>query len=243
MKVLVNVSWCGEHWKGGNLTSVPQLPGEVVLTGPAHAEWLERALRLLRAEMPSEWELAVSATGFPGICQAEPGEQAALWRAFPLARWVTMAENPGHQPGAAWNIRQGLKCAEALGCVYMIHTAEDVLPRPGTMTRLVQALEEGRLDYAGTGWRAGVPGHDGAAVSGDGSTDLNAQFFACRVAALVGRYDPRDVEKDGSVEKHLARLLDRRPKLVEDTLSYETTHDDEEWRAFAARRGERGPSS
>jgi hypothetical protein len=238
MKVLVNISWCGEHLKGGDRPSMQQIPGAVEVSGATHAEWLERALRLLRAELPSRWELAVSATGFRGICQAEPGEQAALWRAFPLARWVTTAKNLDHQLGAAWNIRQGLKCAEALGCVYMIHTAEDILPWPGALTRLVQVLDAGDYDYAGTGWLPGVPGHDGGAVTGDGSKALNTQFFACRVAALADRYEPEGVRAD-SVEEHMARLLVGHQKFVEDTRPYQTTHKYEEWRAWAVERAKR----
>lgn len=214
MKVAVNLAWTASHFKGGD--SINRQDGAL------HAEWLEQAVDFYRrlAERAlidlhsHEWGLFVSVTGFQGWPEVDAGrERDALWRAFGRSRFVTMVANPGHQVGAAWCIRLGLEAAGKLGYDYMLHTAEDVIPGPGVLGEMVDALKD--AEYAGEAW-------------GPERNELNTQFFACRVPYLAGVFDPTKVPEHGHIEKYMAALLTQRKKCLRQ-FPYAHTHDYADW--------------
>ncbi len=223
MKVLINISYCASHQKG-NENNQP-------VDGAEHAEWLEECVNyhlkwtsdgfVNRTTAPGYWPIVVSMTGFPGLCHVEAGrERDAYWRIFnhERVRLVTMPQNPSHQVGAAWCIRQGLEMAGKCGYDIMIHTAEDVMPGPGVMLKMVKALAE--CDYVGERW-------------GMAGTQLNSQFFGCRVQSLVPLFDAPNVADHGCLENYLAWLLRGRPVClgIPGPL-YRHTHDRGEWQRW-----------
>lgn len=209
-KTLVSVSFCASHWKGAD----PGTNG-IRLPGVQHAEWLEDAVCLYLKE---GWSTIVAATDWKGILEVEtrPGneERDVLWRI--LARSVPIVgtvANPGHQVGAALAIRLGLECAARCGYDFLIHTAEDVLPRPGAVRRMVAALEAGDV-YVSEPWGA--------------AGQLNSQFFGVRASVLAGPWDACLVPRYGCIERYLGALLDNQPRMFIPGI-YRSTHDREEW--------------
>jgi hypothetical protein len=130
---------------------------------------------------------------------------------------IGVPENPGHQVGAALCVRQGLECASKLGFLYCLFTAEDVVPVEGSVDWILANLHDG-YDYASELW-------------GDGS-QLNAQFFGCRVQALVGPFDACQVTGSGCFERYLMSLLANKRLCVPGNKRwslYNTTHDHSTW--------------
>ncbi len=219
VKVVVNIAYCQQHHKGGD--------GIGTLPGVLHAEWLEKAVEFYNAwafgqPPPLNADVFVSITGFPGWTEVEAGrERDALWRTFKHARFVTMGPNPGHQVGAAWCARLGLEAAGKLGYDALIHTAEDVVPEPGSLREMVEALAD--ADYAGEAW-------------GPEQNELNTQFFGARVPYLAGVFDPTKIPEHGHIERYMAWLLRDRP-VCRKRFPYAHTHDFADWtRRVAARR-------
>ena len=171
--------------------------------------------------------VVVAATDFQGILEVEnsPSDYSrdVAWRI--LKRGVMILgtpANPGHQVGAALAIRLGLEAAAKMGYTYLLHTAEDVMPRQAARLKMRRALEEG-ADYAGEPWLAG-PGQ------------LNSQYFACRVDALAGAWDACAVTTDGCIERYLGRLLEGK-KVAHVKESYRTTHDRGQWLGWRDEEG------
>ncbi len=226
MRLLINISYCGHHYKGGG----PNDAAYDRIHGQAHAEWLEEAVTLWKNSIDDPIichyfpKVIVSATGFPGICHVEvsPGnlERDVMWRIFGRVPIVGMPQNPSHQEGAAWCIRQGLEYAGKLGYDYMIHTAEDIMPHRGTLTKLAGMLDEG-YEYVGERW---------------GTSDLNTQFFACRVQSLVGIWDPGQVMPSaGYVERYMAHCCVGKSLGLIGRI-YDHTHDFSEWKRWREMR-------
>lgn len=213
MSAAVNLSFCAEHFKGGD--------GLNRQSGEEHWRWLEEAVYLY--ERLCDWPIFCSITGFPGFEAVENAvgnhERDVLWRIFdrPRVRLVTMAANPGHQVGAAWCIRLGLEAAAKTGIDYLLHTAEDVVPSPTFVTEAMRFLEQGAR-YVGEEW-------------GEERNQLNSQFFACRTHALCGTFDPCQVGGIGCLEAYLRQQVPQ-----EDTVffrgHYRTTHNYAEWQRW-----------
>jgi hypothetical protein len=220
---VVNVSFYAGHAKGGD--GINYLPGE------EHWRWLEQCLLYL--EELCDWPLFVSMTGFAGFetTDAAPhnNERDVLWRIFsrPRVRLITMAANPGHQVGAAWCIWLGAQAAAKLGIDYMIHTAEDIVPRPGAMQQMVRQLEEGAT-YVGEVWHTTPPG-------------LSTQFFACRAGSVAGPLDPCRVREYGFVERALWELVPEHLRRINEWAeTHRTCHDFSVWSSWV--REQREPS-
>lgn len=213
--LLIGISYCGTHNKGEYLDS----PGAVRVSPVEHAEWLLATVRLwqkLAVDLDRASRVVVTATGLPAMLQVTaPGERDVMWAVLDRAIILAHPDNPGHQVGASIALRQGLEAAGYWGYPLYLHTAEDILPWPGSVEKLLAALDGGS-DYAGYCW-----------------TDmLNCQFFGCRTAALAGCFDMEGVRNFPGLEHYLHHLLKDRPKSVSGDGGrghYLTTHD---WRQF-----------
>ncbi len=209
-RAFVNVAWCGEHRKG-NENNHPCDPA-------GHAEWLLECVRDLVAVQCHR--VVVSMTGFPGMVRVPAGrERDALWQVSRYATLVGVADNPGHQAGAAWCIRQGLEFGGKLGFDYMVHTAEDIVLKKDDVRWVVERLRDG-ADYVGAAW-------------GPGRDELSSQFFGCRVPHLAAVFDPGKVAAHSHLERYLAHELAGK-NVVRVDLPYRHTHDITEWRRFLA---------
>ena len=222
MKTLISISYCAEHYKGGDRINR--------MNGQRHAEWLAAAVALYDDIAPVEvylnydddFDIIVSCTGFPGILNVEQTpdscERDVMWDVINGVKCiVSVPDNPGHQVGAALCIRMGLEAAHKWGYECLIHTAEDVVPRRGALAGMVRAIKEG-VSYAGEMW-------------GVEQDELNSQFFACRVNDLVGPWDACAVPGHGHIERYLRDLLaDRQKYLKRD--QYRTCHDFAQFRQW-----------
>jgi hypothetical protein len=213
-RVIVNISFCCEHRKGGDLVHP--------MNGQEHAEWLDDCCVWWLKHTP--WPLFVSMTGFRGWPEVPnaPGyfERDVLWRCFgrERVRFVPMAANPGHQVGAAWCIRLGLEAAGKLGYDYLIHTAEDVLPYKWAPRELIGLLNQTEAEFVDERW-------------GVNRDECNAQFFACRVPYLAGVFDPTAIPRHDHLEAYLRDIL-KDKKIAHCEPSYRTTHDFAEWKRW-----------
>lgn len=213
-KALISVSFCCAHFKGGD--GINQMHGE------EHWRWLEECLDHLRATY--NLPLIVACTGYPGILDVNNSpddcSRDVAWRI--IAKGIPImgtVHNPGHQVGAAQCIRIGLEYAAKCGYDYLIHTAEDVMPQPGTIAEMIRSLEEGYA-YAGQRW-----GHETGAY-------LNAQFFGCRVSALVGVWDACRVSEFQHIEGMLRAMIGQQSCRYLPDPVYQTTHQFAEWRSW-----------
>lgn len=214
-KTLVSISFYAGHAKGGDNIGY--------LDGALHAEWLENAVEFWNAECFAQrivaglWDVMVACTGFGGILNIEAGrERDAYWRIFPKTWIVGVSNNPGHQVGAALTIRLGLETAAKLGYDYLVHTAEDVIPKRGALAMMIATLDRG-YDYVGERW-------------GPQQDQLNSQFFACRAQALVPTWDACAVTGHGCIERYLmAQMAGKRIHTNFVGKLYTHTHDYEDW--------------
>ncbi len=213
-RAVISVSACWTHVKGGNDASCPVLPGDI------HAEWLEKCVRHLRRS--TQLPVVVTLTGFPGLCHVPPGrERDALWRTFVRSRFVSSPYDLPHQKGAAITIRQALEFARHMRYDYLIHTAEDVVPRHDSIPYMLERLDEG-WDYVGEVW-------------GENDDQLESRFFACRVNALLQNFNPLALLDVGGtpIERYLANILAMKRVCREkrqNGASYHHSHDPDEWR-------------
>lgn len=214
--LLIGISYCGTHNKGDALGS----PAAVMVPPKEHAEWLLAAVdfyRDLGLKLGRCVRVIVSAVGLPATFDlTAPGERDAMWRVLQDATVISYPHNPGHQVGAALGIRQGLEAAGYWNYPLYLHTAEDVLPWPGAVEKMLAALDKG-ADYAGFCW-----------------TDmLNCQFFGCRTTAIAGCFDIEAVRGYQGLEHYLNDLfLDRPKKVVGGQGYYLTTHDWPQYRSW-----------
>ncbi len=219
-ETVINVSFCAAHRK----TGIDNLPGQL------HAEWLEKCVDHLidTTGLP----VVVSITCWPGLCNVETSESSkerdVMWRIYAKTRFMTMPHDTGHQLGAAWNIRQGIEFANKLGYKYMIQTAEDCVPKPGSIPKIIKLLEEGH-DYVG---RRG---------SGDPNTEVNSEFFGCRVDALFGPFDPSLLGWGGKLELYFCDLFRGKRCFFygPDEYPYDTSHYYDQWQEMLRRAEEK----
>lgn len=221
MKVAISISYCQSHAKGGNPPDCSFIPGHL------HARMLSRTVDYLRNQSLtfsaddrfSVQQIIICATAFPGITHIHTSpdapEREYLWDVFRKTRFVTMADNPGHQGGAQWAIRMGIEAASKLGCDFLIHTAEDILPYPGALKEMLRKLIEEEADYVGELW-------------GVNKDELNAQFFGCRLSWFASAFDGGGMNGRWT-EKYMADLVrghGRKVATVE--RLYYHTHDPEQ---------------
>jgi hypothetical protein len=220
-RVLIGISYCGTHNKGDEACA----DSEAVWVPPAeHALWLEEAVGLyhrLAMGLTRGSRVVVTASGLPSVLQVDaPGERDVLWRVMERVTVLHHPSNPGHQVGASICLRQGLECAGYWGYPYYLHTAEDVVPRPGALESLLAALDSS-ADYAGWCW----------------SDYLNCAFFACRTAVLAGIFDMEGVRDHVGLEHYLKHLL--RDRLQNRGTAgegrYLTTHDHRQYQSWLSR--------
>jgi hypothetical protein len=218
--VLIGISWCGTHNKGderSSLTAIRYSPEE-------HLRWLAESVDLhasVANSLGRPSRVVVTASGYPSILQVPAGPERLLyWEVMERVTFLAHPENLGHQRGAALCIRLGLEAAGYWGYRYYLHTAEDVIPRPGAAAALLEDLDGG-LDYA-------------SQVRPEGSA--NCTFFAARVAPLAARFDIHEVRHYQGLEQYLWSLVrDGRHSPVTDehhSALYQTTHDHAEYRRW-----------
>lgn len=214
--LLIGISYCGSHNKGDELGS----PGAVMVPPADHATWLlESVLHYdqLGRMLDRPVRVIVSAVGLPCMLHLNaPGERNAIWQVLKHVTVVNWPTNPGHQVGASIAIRQGLECAGCWGYPLYLHTAEDIMPWPGAIEKMLAALDEG-ADYTGFCW-----------------TDmLNCAFFGCRTTALSGTFDMEAVRRYVGIEHYLSDLLKDHPKVITGGQGYYlTTHDFAQYRRW-----------
>lgn len=218
--VLVGISYNGRHNKGDEEHS-----SEAVRVPPAeHARWLGDSVVLYRAELRPfmrsyATKVVVVGCGMKDLLYMDaPGEREAMWAVLRYVPVLSHPEPEGHQVGAATCLRLGLEAAGYWGYEYYLHTAEDILPRPGAVEAMLGALDRGN-DYAGYSW----------------SDCLNCSFFACRTKALAGTFDREKVREYRGLEHYLTALLEGRPKEIFEgggRGKYLTTHDYAQYRRW-----------
>lgn len=207
---LTNISFNADHQKGFG----PPIQDEI------HARWLWEAIEHIDKTVGGK--IIVSMTGFRGMLHVRAGaERDYMWRVWDRCGIVHVGENPGHHQGCCWSIRMGLEACGKTGIQYMIHTAEDVVPFPGAVRVLLEKLMDEGYDYAGMPW-----GYDGEF--------LNAQFFGCRVQAIVPVFDQCQVVPPVHSERYLKNLFANK-RVWAGPQNYWHTHDYEEWRGFLDR--------
>jgi hypothetical protein len=121
-----------------------------------------------------------------------------------------MTDNPGHQYGACWTIRMAIEAASKMGMDYLIHTAEDLVVRPGLLPELVKQMERESSDYIGERW-------------GTNKDELNSQFFGCRIGVFATIFDGAGLG-DRWNERYMADLM-RNRRISEIDRVYLHTHD------------------
>lgn len=211
-RAFINVAFNADHRKGGDFNEPCDAAG--------HWYWLYECVKDL--DGCGRWSgahpVVVSMTAFPGHLMVPAGrERDAMWQCMRHARFVSVPHQPGHQEGAATCIRLGLEYGGKTGFDFMVHTAEDIVLPLGVVTGVLAALEGG-ADYVGAAW-------------GPDKNELSSQFFACRVQALVGTFDPGQVLRHGWLERYLAHQLAGKAVCRVD-YPYRHTHDYQEWRRF-----------
>ncbi len=206
--VVINVSYCAAHKK----STGPDIPGHL------HAQWLLDCVLYLKKL--TGWPVIVSMTGWAGMlnCPTAQGhpEREIMWKVWQEARLLGIPENPGHQVGAGMCLRMGLEAAAYTGVPYLLHTAEDVLPKKEACQFMVDKLREG-YDYVGHRC--------------DASDELNSRFFACRVNAIAGVFNPSILGLDVWFERCLSNLF-RGMKICDERCQYGVTYYDgqlEQW--------------
>jgi hypothetical protein len=209
---LTNISYNADHIKGFG----SPIPNEL------HAQWLWECVEHL--DKTTDSLLAVSMSSFKGMLHVRAGaERDYLWKVWDKAKIIHIHDNPGHHQGCCWAIRMGLEAAAKTGIEYMLHTAEDVVPHPGAIDRLMMKLILDGYDYSGMPW-------------GVHNEFLNAQFFACRVQAIVAQFDQCQVTGDVHSEKYLKRMFEGKKIWTESShYCYWHSHDYHEWKKFLER--------
>ncbi len=202
------------------------------LSGADSAEWLEKAVDhyLGRFDLP----VAVSISGFPGIALTGGGrERDAYYRIFNKTRFLSIGSNPSHQLGAALTMKMGMEYAAASGFAYLVHTAEDLIPRPGSLEAKVKAVHDG-FDFAGGVGDLDLPSmpadqHQWIKQHGEKLIGAGCQFFACRVDKFAYSWDAGQVRD--CIEIHMGNFISRL-RYLSLAEEYNHTHDYGEWLRF-----------
>jgi hypothetical protein len=225
--VLVGISWCGSHAKG----AVAGSPGAVMVGAKDHMEWLLEAVSLYqgiarglgRHPDRREARVVVTASALLPILQVPTGaERDLLWEVMKRVTVLASPEDADHQIGASITLRQGLECAGYWGYPYYVHTAEDIIPWPGSVRAMLADLDAG-ADYSGFRW----------------SDSVNTAFFASRTAALAGVFDVGAVRGYPGLEHYLASLLAGKVSVNQyqtgNPRHYIHTHDYAQYRRWRSR--------
>ena len=134
----------------------------------------------------------VSAIGWQGLGAVDSQkERSVLMDAFDQAGLASVPYNPGHQRGALLAIRLGAEWAAARGIPFLVHSAEDVVPWPNTMQKMIQLFRNG-YDYVGS-WYCDPPQYD----------MVNTQFFGAKTDLLL-KLNPDSMDRDA--EKTMWKL-------------------------------------
>jgi hypothetical protein len=224
--VLIGISYGGAHNKGQEAFAPESnwgradYPDAVRLDGGEHARWLLKATYFYcqfarKHSLPGwdHWRVVVTATGLPSILKVPAGkERDALWEVASLATILSYDENPGHQLGASLCVLQGVEAAAKWGYEYYIHAAEDVIPKPGVLERMVVQLGQGN-DYVGSAF--------------PDTRMLISRFFGCRTRALVNCFDPGRVGGYQGLEHYLYALLGKTWSFPDEHYFWTTHRYDE----------------
>ena len=128
-----------------------------------------------------------------------------------------MADNPGHQHGAAECIRLGMEYGAKCGHDFMIHTSEDVIPKEGALALMARELREG-YDYVGGHWEYA-------------DNILCSQFFGLRCSSIVAVFDPYRCCDYGYLETYLWHHLQHGMRLSRyEPYLYLHSHDYDTWK-------------
>lgn len=212
------------------------------LSGADSAEWLERCVRHYRGRY--DLPVAVSISAFPGIALTEGGrERDAYYRIFDLARFLAVPVNPSHQLGASLTMKMGMEYAGAAGFTYLIHTAEDIIPRPGSLEAKVKAIHDG-YDFVGGIGELNLPQmppdqHQWIKQDGPRLIGAGCQMFACRVSKFANSWDAGAVRD--CIEIHMGNFISRLRHLSLEE-EYEHVHDYGQWCQYEEKyRGNKMP--
>ncbi len=222
---LLNITCCHDPAPGSQ-------KNRSVLSGADSAEWLEKAVGhyLGRYDLP----VAVSISGFPGIALTSGGrERDAYYRVFNKTRFLSTHQNPSHQLGASLTMKMGMEYAAASGFAYLIQTAEDIIPRPGSLEAKVKAIHEGYDFVGGIGDLdpPSMPADQHQWIRQDGPRLIGAgcQLFACRVDKFANSWDAGQVRD--CIEIHMGNFISRL-RYLSLAEEYNHTHDYGEWLRF-----------
>ena len=212
------------------------------LSGADAAEWLEKAVDHYRDRYNLPVAVAISA--FPGLALVSGGrERDAFYRVFNKTKFLHTHQNPSHQLGAALTMKMGMEYAAASGYAYLVQTAEDIIPRPGSLEAKIRAIREydfvggiGELDLNA------MPPDQHRWVQQDGPRKVGAgcQVFACRVEKFAFSWDAGQVHD--CIEIHMGNFITR-PGMRALCLpeEYDHTHNYGEWLKYEERyRGSKG---
>jgi hypothetical protein len=199
------------------------------LSGPDAAEWLEKCIDHYAARYGLP--ISVSITAFPGIALTSGGRERDAWyRIFNKCRLLSTDSNPSHQLGASLTMKMGMEYAWHSGFTYLIQTAEDIIPRAGSLEAKVKAIHDGYDFVGGIGELnlAQMPGDQHQWIKQEGPRLIGAgcQMFACRVEKFANSWDAGAVRD--CIEIHMGNFISRLKHLNLEE-SYEHCHDYGEW--------------
>jgi hypothetical protein len=205
------------------------------LSGADSAEWLEKAVDHYskRYGLP----VSVSISGFPGIALTGGGrERDAYYRIFNKCRFLSVPVNPSHQLGAALTMKMGMEYAAESGFTYLIQTAEDLIPRPGSLEAKIKAIHENYDFVGGIGDLdlAAMPPdqHQWVCQHGEKKIGAGCQLFACRLDKFAYSWDAGQVRD--CIEIHMGNFISRL-KWLSLAEEYDHSHHYGEWLGFEER--------
>jgi hypothetical protein len=186
---------------------------------PSTADIFEMLLLSMRTVNPERRhpEL-VSATGLGADV---PVPAAILER----AKVISCLDNPGHQAGAARNIRESLIHARAAGYGELLHCGGDVVPHgPTVIEDELRLLQTSGADYVAARW-------------GPQENGVGTQCFVCRTAAFFdirGECLVKPAEAGPTLEYYMGGLIAKHGlKFLPHAMSYRHIHDLALFRAAA----------
>jgi predicted O-methyltransferase YrrM len=200
-EVLIALSYCGSHQKS-NTTVRPR----------EHMQCLLACLKQYK-----KYPLIISAIQF--FTNLRDDEERILsWEIHKRAKIITTAENPGHQPGAAWTIRLALEYAVAMGFEYLFFSADDIIfYNPDKVERTLARMKEQNLGYIGTVWEV--------------QESLNAQVFCIRVKDYASDlnnilFNAVDFHASRAPIEHYFYRITVKNKIKYEALSYHSREND-----------------
>jgi hypothetical protein len=199
------------------------------LSGADAAEWLEKAVDHYahRYSLP----IAVAISAFPGLALTSGGrERDAYYRIFDKVKLLSTHSNPSHQLGAALTMKMGMEYAGHAGYKYLVQTAEDIIPRPGSVEAKIEAIRQGYDFVGGIGDLnlAQMPSdqHQWIRQIGPRLIGAGCQMFACRVEKFAYSWDAGQVRD--CIEIHMGNFISRLNYLNLEE-NYEHLHNYGEW--------------